>query len=53
MVTVFAPDKTVRQREAAFATLTGAWAALSNVAVRGYEIFEKREDDCRKVVLTP
>ena len=22
-------------------------------AARGYEIFEKREDDCRKVVLTP
>ena len=38
LVTVFAPDKTVRQREAAFAPLVGDWAALSGVAVRGYEI---------------
>jgi adenosylcobyric acid synthase len=38
LVTVFAPHKTVRQREAAFAPLHGAWAALSGVAVRGYEI---------------
>jgi adenosylcobyric acid synthase len=38
LVTVFAPDKTVRQRAAAFATLHGAWAALSNVGVHGYEI---------------
>jgi adenosylcobyric acid synthase len=38
LVTVFAPDKTVRQREASFATLAGAWAALSNVGVHGYEI---------------
>lgn len=38
LVTVFERDKTVRRREAAFGTLTGAWAALSNVAVAGYEI---------------
>jgi adenosylcobyric acid synthase len=38
LVTVFAPDKTVRQREASFANLHGAWAALSNVGVQGYEI---------------
>ncbi|MCU4119206.1 cobyric acid synthase [Variovorax sp. N23] len=38
LVTVFAPDKTVRQREATFANLHGAWAALSNVGARGYEI---------------
>ncbi len=38
LVTVFAPDKTVRQREARFATLRGPWAALSDVVVGGYEI---------------
>ena len=38
LVTVFAPDKTVRQRQATFATVHGAWAALSNVAAHGYEI---------------
>ena len=38
VVTTFAQDKTVRQREAAFGTLAGPWAALSGVAVRGYEI---------------
>lgn len=38
LVTVFAPDKTVRQREARFGPLTGAWSALSDVTVRGYEI---------------
>ncbi|RST56724.1 cobyric acid synthase [Variovorax sp. MHTC-1] len=38
LVTVFAADKTVQPREARFAELAGPWAALSNVAVRGYEI---------------
>lgn len=38
LVTVFAPDKTVRQREATFSPLSGAWAALSGVTVQGYEI---------------
>jgi adenosylcobyric acid synthase len=38
LVTVFAPDKTVRHREARFSTLTGPWAALSGITVRGYEI---------------
>ena len=38
LVTVFAADKTVQPREARFAALTGPWAALSDVAVRGYEI---------------
>nr|WP_251011039.1 cobyric acid synthase [Variovorax paradoxus] len=38
LVTVFAADKTVQPREARFAELTGPWAALSDVAVRGYEI---------------
>ena len=38
VVTVFAADKTVRQREAKFSTLTGPWAALSGLRVRGYEI---------------
>ncbi|CAN5303125.1 cobyric acid synthase [soil metagenome] len=38
LVTVFAPDKTVRQREVRFSTLRGPWAALSDVAVGGYEI---------------
>jgi adenosylcobyric acid synthase len=38
VVTVFAADKTVRQREASFGRLPGPWAALSGVTVRGYEI---------------
>ncbi|MGJ7541346.1 cobyric acid synthase [Variovorax sp. LT1R16] len=44
LVTVFAPDKTVRQREARFGALTGAWSALSGVAVRGYEIHHGQTD---------
>ncbi|MDM0013105.1 cobyric acid synthase [Variovorax sp. J22P168] len=42
VVTVFEPDKTVRHREARFGTLGGPWAALSGVAVRGYEIHHGR-----------
>ncbi|MGJ7508847.1 cobyric acid synthase [Variovorax sp. GT1P44] len=42
LVTVFAPDKTLRQREATFSTLTGPWAALSGVSVQGYEIHHGR-----------
>jgi adenosylcobyric acid synthase len=38
LVTTFARDKTVRRTEARFGTLTGPWAALSGVSVRGYEI---------------
>jgi adenosylcobyric acid synthase len=38
LVTTFARDKTVRSTEARFGALAGAWAALSNVSVRGYEI---------------
>jgi len=38
LVTVFERDKTVRHREAGFTTLTGRWAALSDIAVNGYEI---------------
>ncbi len=38
LVTVFEPDKTVRHRDARFGALTGAWAALSGVAMHGYEI---------------
>lgn len=38
LVTVFAPDKTVRHRNAAFGAVTGAWAALAGVPVGGYEI---------------
>ncbi|MDM0023415.1 cobyric acid synthase [Variovorax saccharolyticus] len=38
VVTTFAPDKTVRHRQAVFGALGGPWAALSGVAVRGYEI---------------
>lgn len=38
LVTTFARDKTVRRTESRFDTLTGAWAALSRVPVRGYEI---------------
>ena len=38
VVTVFAPDKTVQRRQSRFTELSGAWAALSGVAVEGYEI---------------
>ncbi len=38
VVTVFEEVKTVRHREAAFGTVTGAWTALSGVKVQGYEI---------------
>ena len=38
LVTVFEPGKTVRHTQACFAQLTGPWAALSGVAVQGYEI---------------
>src|SRR5690606_4295730 len=38
LVTAFAPEKTVRRTEAAFGALQGPWAALSGVALRGYEI---------------
>jgi adenosylcobyric acid synthase len=39
VVTLFEADKTVRHRRASFSSLGGgAWAALSGVAVQGYEI---------------
>ena len=38
LVTAFEPAKTVRHTTARFAELTGAWAGLSGVEVRGYEI---------------
>jgi len=38
LVTLFEPDKTVRQTTACFGELNGAWSALSGVAVSGYEI---------------
>ncbi len=38
LVTVFAQDKTVRRTEARFGALCGPWAALSGLAVHGYEI---------------
>ena len=38
VVTVFEEHKTVRHRQAKFETLEGAWAALSQVQVAGYEI---------------
>ncbi|KWT85157.1 Cobyric acid synthase [Variovorax sp. WDL1] len=42
LVTVFEEDKTVRLREARFGVLKGPWAALSEVAMRGYEIHHGR-----------
>jgi adenosylcobyric acid synthase len=36
--TVFAKDKTVKRTRASFGALHGAWQALSNVTVTGYEI---------------
>ncbi len=38
LVTVFEELKTVQHRKTQFQTLAGAWAALSNVPVTGYEI---------------
>jgi adenosylcobyric acid synthase len=38
LVTLFETDKTVKHTAAVFGTLGGPWAALSGVAVRGYEI---------------
>ena len=38
VVTVFEEHKTVRHRQTQFETLAGAWAALSQVQVAGYEI---------------
>ena len=38
LVTVFAPDKTVRHTEASFTALRGPWRALSKLVVQGYEI---------------
>ncbi|WP_371134168.1 cobyric acid synthase [Polaromonas sp.] len=38
VVTLFETDKTVRHRQASFSSVGGAWAALSGVAVQGYEI---------------
>jgi adenosylcobyric acid synthase len=38
LVTLFDPDKTVRRTQTRFQTLAGPWAALSGVAVQGYEI---------------
>ena len=38
VATLFEHDKTVRHRTATFSMLSGAWAALSEVTVQGYEI---------------
>ena len=38
VVTLFDEVKTVRRRQASFTQLHGAWAALSGVAMQGYEI---------------
>jgi adenosylcobyric acid synthase len=38
LVTLFEPDKTLRRTQARFEPLTGVWAALSGIAVSGYEI---------------
>lgn len=38
LATRFAPDKTVRRTATRFGELAGAWSALSNIAVQGYEI---------------
>ena len=42
VVTVFEQAKTVQHRQAAFSDLGGPWAALSSVAVSGYEIHHGR-----------
>ena len=38
LVTAFEPAKTVQRTRASFESVTGPWAALSGVAVQGYEI---------------
>lgn len=38
LVTAFEPAKTVQRTRASFGAVTGPWAALSGVAVQGYEI---------------
>jgi adenosylcobyric acid synthase len=38
LVTAFEPAKTVQRTRATFAAVSGPWAALSGVAVQGYEI---------------
>ncbi|MDO9115285.1 MAG: cobyric acid synthase [Polaromonas sp.] len=38
VVTLFEADKTVQHRQVRFASVGGPWAALSGVAVQGYEI---------------
>ncbi|WP_370868759.1 cobyric acid synthase [Polaromonas sp.] len=38
VVTVFDEAKTVQHRQAAFSTLRGLWAGLSDIEVQGYEI---------------
>ncbi len=38
LVTAFSPDKTVQRTHTAFGQVHGPWAALSGVAVSGYEI---------------
>jgi adenosylcobyric acid synthase len=40
LTTEFKPAKTVRRRRARFASLSGPWAALSGLAVEGYEIHQ-------------
>lgn len=40
LVTEFSLTKTVRHREVTTGTLTGPWAALSNLKCRGYEIHQ-------------
>jgi len=42
LVTAFDPAKTVRRTRTAFGTLQGAWGALSDTAVQGYEIHHGR-----------
>ncbi len=42
LVTVFAEDKTVRQRKAVFERFDGPWAALSGLRLGGYEIHHGR-----------
>ena len=45
VVTTFDPDKTVRHRDACFGELTGAWSALTAMAMHGYEIHHGRTEE--------
>jgi adenosylcobyric acid synthase len=53
LVTVFEPEKTVTRTAARFGAVTGPWAALSGLAVPGYEIHQGRTVQHPGMALSP